>query len=174
MRAPYIAVTVAVGCILAACGRGGPATPPPIPAVDIEERVFSDDNVGIRDSVTLVIRDRDSLNAVWQRVTSTRSRPTPVSEVPGLASVDFQRQMLLLVAAGRMVSGDQIRVDSAGVRRERTGSGREENVLVVLYTITEGCRRINEPRFPLEIVRVRRHDGAVDFRGRRDRATNCR
>jgi hypothetical protein len=159
--------TVVLAVLLCACGRGVPSTPSPLGPVPIEARVFYDNGGGIRDSSQVVIRDAASLQDAWQRATSTQSSPPPAPEV------DFDRQMLLLVSAGRMSPDDQIRVDSVGVRREVAVSGGNQDVLAVQYTITEGCRRFNRDAYPVEIVRVRRYDGEVRFIGRRGRA-ECR
>jgi hypothetical protein len=162
-----IGPTLALTVLLGACGRGVPSTPSPLGPVPIEARVFYDNGGGIRDSSQVVIRDAAALQEAWQRATSTQSSPPPVPEI------DFGRQMLLLVAAGRMSPDDQIHVDSVGVRREVAVSGGNRDVLAVQYTITEGCRRFNRDAWPVEIVRVRRYDGEVRFIGRRERA-ECR
>lgn len=158
---------VVLAVMLGACGRGVPATPSPLGPVPIEARVFYDNGGGIRDSSQVVIRDAAALQEAWQRATSTQTSPPPAPEI------DFDRQMLLLVAAGRMSPDDQIHVDSVGVRREVAVSGGNRDVLAVQYTITEGCRRFNRDAYPVEIVRVRRYDGEVRFIGRRQRA-ECR
>lgn len=160
-------LTVAVAVLAGACGRGGPAAPAPLGPVPADARVFYDNGGGIQDSSQVVIRDAAALQAAWQRATATQSSP------PAVPDVDFSRQMLLLVSAGRMSPDDQIHVDSVGVRREVAVSGGTRDVLAVLYTITEGCRRFNRDAFPVEIVRVRRYDGDVRFIGRRARA-ECR
>jgi hypothetical protein len=158
---------VAVAVLVAGCGRGGPVAPAPLGPVPAEARVFYDNGGGIQDSSQVVIRDAAALQEAWQRATSTQSSP------PAAPDIDFSRQMLLLVSAGRMSPDDQIHVDSVGVRREVAVSGGTRDVLAVLYTITEGCRRFNRDAFPVEIVRVRRYDGDVRFVGRRER-TECR
>lgn len=142
--------------------------PAPLGPVPVEARVFYDNGGGIRDSGQVVIRDVATLQDVWQRATSTQSSPPP------MPSVDFGRQMLLLVSAGRMSPDDEIHVDSVGVRREVAAAGGQHDVLAVQYTITQGCRRFNRDAYPVEIVSVRRYDGEVRFIGRRERATGCR
>lgn len=159
-------LTVLLAGFAAACG-GGPGAPAPLGPVPVDARVFYDNGGGIQDSSQVVIRDAASLQDVWQRATSTQGSPPPPPEI------DFDRQMLLLVSAGRMSPDDQIHVDSVGVRREVDVSGGTHDVLAVLYTITEGCRRFNRDAFPVEIVRVRRYNGEVRFVGRRERA-ECR
>jgi hypothetical protein len=154
--------------LTAACGGSAPRAPAPLGAMPIEARLLYDNGGGVRDSSAVVIRDAAALNEAWQRATSTQGTPPPVPDV------DFRRDMVLLVSTGRMWPDDQLRVDSAGVRRETTTDGRQEEVLAVTYTVTEGCRRINRDAYPVELVRIRRYDGPVRFIGRRERATNCR
>lgn len=153
---------------LAACGRKSqPAAPAPLGPVPIEARVFYDNGGGVRDSGQIVIREAATLRDVWQRATSTQSSPPP------LPTVDFSKQMLIMVAGGRMSPDNQIHVDSVGRRRERNLDGKDQEVLTVAYTITEGCRKFNRDAYPVEIVRIRRYDGQIRFNGRRERATSC-
>jgi hypothetical protein len=170
MRNFTFVLTLGAALALGGCGRGGGAPPAPRPlgAVPIEARVLYDNGGGIRDSMQVAIRDAATLRDIWQRATSTQSSPPPVPDV------DFERQMLLLVASGRMRPEDEIHVDSLGTRREITAAGREQEVLAVQYTITEGCGRFPRDAYPLEIVRVRRYDGEIRFIGKRERASNCR
>jgi hypothetical protein len=122
-------------------------------------RVYTDDGPAFRDSLRLVVRDMNSWNEVWNQATSTQAAPVP------LPAIDFGREMIVVVAAGRMTPGDVIRVDSVGTQ----GSG----LVVVVRTIAE-CRAFSAEAYPLEIVRVRRSDGPVSFIERRDRAGECR
>lgn len=156
--------------LLAACGRGGaPETPAPtFNPVTTAERLYYDNGGGIQEALQLVIRDATTLADVWQRATSRQVEPPPVPQV------DFTREMLLLVAAGRMTPQDEIRVDSVGIRSETTATGRTETVMDVIVRIREGCRRFNADAYPLEVVRVRRFDGPVNFVERREQAADCR
>jgi hypothetical protein len=162
------AATLLLALLTAACGGSPPRAPAPLGAMPIEARLLYDNSGGVRDSSALVIRDEAALREAWQRATSTQASPPPVPEV------DFRRDMVLLVSTGRMWPDDQLRVDSAGVRREATVGGRQEEVLAVVFTVTEGCRRINRDAYPVELVRIRRYDGPIRFIGRRERATDCR
>jgi hypothetical protein len=150
-----------------ACG-GGPRMAAPLAVVPAAARLLYDNSGGIQDSAQLVIRDEETLRQVWGRATATQSDPPPVPQV------DFRREMVLLVAAGRMSPDNEVRVDSAGVRREPTAAGRQQEVLAVVYTVTEGCRRFARDAYPVELVRIRRYDGEVRFTGRRERAADCR
>jgi hypothetical protein len=156
-----------LSALLTACG-GGAAAPRPLGPVPVEARLFYDNGAGIRDSVTAVIRDAETLRRYWGDATRTQSSP------PQVPTVDFNRQMLLLVAGGRMPQEFQIHIDSAGVRNEPTADRKTRDVLLVNYTVTESCRRSNRDGYPVEIVSVRKYDGVVRFTGRRDPAANCR
>lgn len=155
------------GVALTACGRGV-RPPAPLTPVTIEARLWRDDGGGIADSAEHVIRDAETMRDVWERATSTQTAP------PALEEIDFRRQMVLLVAAGRMSPEDEIRIDSIGVRSEAVPSGGRRDVLAVQYTITENCSRFPGDVYPVEIVRVGRYDGDVRFNGRRHRSENCR
>lgn len=152
--------------LLAACG-GATTAVDPLGPVPIESRLFQGNDGGIRDSMTVVIRDAASYAEVFGRATSMQSAP---AQAP---AVDFEREMVLVVAGGRMSPADEIHVDSVGVRRESTPTGSEE-VLAVIFTITKGCISFNRDAYPVEMVTVRRYAGAVRFIGRQRPAANCR
>ena len=97
-------------------------------------------------------------SGAWAQATSTQPAPPP------LPTVDFEREMVLVVGAGRMTPGDQIHVDSAGVRRDF--------FVAVVRTIVQ-CRPFPADAYPLEIVRVARSDKTATFVERRERAANC-
>ena len=140
----------------AACSRVRPPrdqVTPLLPAY----RLYSDDGPAFTDSARIVVKDAGRWRAMWTQATSTQS-----SDVP-LPDVDFGREMVLIVAAGRMTPGDQIHVDSAGTR---SGS-----FVVVVRTLE--CRRFSADVYPLEIVRVKRSDRPVLWVERRERAGDC-
>jgi len=153
---------LACGLGLAACshapvhlGATGPQALTPITSTAL---LFYDDGPAYRDSVRIIVRDAATWSTVWARATSTQ--PTP----PPQPSIDFAHEMVVVVGAGRMKPGDQIRVDSAG---ERSGLYN-----VVVSTVV-GCRRFAADTYPLEVVRVARSDKQVSFIERRDQAGNC-
>jgi hypothetical protein len=164
---------LAAAALLVACGRGAapPAQPQPL---SIDERVFYDDDVGIRDSTTFAIRDRAALEQAWRQITEPRRTPPALDDVPELAGIDFRRDMLIVVAAGRMTRGDRVRIERVGRGQETDARGRQEEVLVVHFTIIEGCRTVPDAAYPLEIVRVPRYNGTVRYQGTRSQATDCR
>ena len=169
MRLSGVTLLLAAASAAAACGGAkAPAAPVPMGPVPVEARLLYDNGGGIRDSGQIVIRDQPSLQDVWQRATSTQSSPPPVP------TIDFQREMVVAVAGGRMSPSHEIHVDSAGIRRERTPAGKEQQVLAVHFTVTEGCTRINRDAYPVELVKIRRYAGEVRFIGKRQPAVNCR
>jgi hypothetical protein len=150
----------------AACSRGRPGEPGPAPWLPLapEGHLYTDNAGGIRDSLRTVVRDESALRLFWQQATAGQSTPPP------LPTVDFARDMVLVVAAGRMSPEDEIRVDSVLVGRETDANGRREPVMSALVRTVEGCGRFTAPAYPVQIVRVRRFEGRVRFVERRDKA----
>ena len=127
------------GCTLvAACHRGAAGMEVLTPVLSTA-RVYYDDGPAFRDSVRMVVRDGAAWRTVWAQATSAQPAPPP------LPAVDFEREMVLVVGAGKMTPGDQIHVDSAGVRRDF--------FVAVVRTIVQ-CRPFPADAYPLEIVRV--------------------
>lgn len=149
-----------------ACG-GGPEEPRPLAAVPTTARLYYDNGGGIPDSMNLVIRDEAAWRDVWRRATSTET------SAPPLPAVDFDNEMVLVVAAGPMTPEDQIRVDSVGVREVVNMNGDRERVLTALVRIIVGCGGFGGEAFPMEIVRVRDYRGEVDFQVTRTPAPGC-
>jgi len=146
------------GCTLvAACHRGAAGMEVLTPVLSTA-RVYYDDGPAFRDSVRMVVRDGAAWRTVWAQATSAQPAPPP------LPAVDFEREMVLVVGAGKMTPGDQIHVDSAGVRRDF--------FVAVVRTIVQ-CRPFPADAYPLEIVRVTRSDKTATFVERRERAANC-
>jgi hypothetical protein len=139
----------------------------PLGPVPVDARLLYDNGGGIQEAGNTVIRDQATLVRIWEQATSAQSSPPP------LPSIDFRTHMVLLVAGGRMSPADEIRVDSAGVRRESTPAGERE-VLAVVYTVSESCRRFARDAFPVEVVQFRRYDGDVRFIENRVRGPDCR
>ena len=141
--------------LVSVCPRGGirPLTP-----VLSESRVFYDDGPTFRDSVRMIVRDQAAWQSQWRRATSLQVTPPP------LPAMNFDREMAVLVAAGRMSPGDQIHVDSAGLQGDY--------FVVWVRTIVQ-CRRFSGDVYPLEIVRVAQSDKPPHFIERRERGASC-
>jgi hypothetical protein len=160
------ALLACAAVLLAACGGARPAAPGPAPLGPVVQAavIYDDDAGGMRDSVRLVVRDPAAFEVLWRRATDGQASPPP------LPAIDFTREMVVAVGAGRMTPNDRIRVDSVGGLRQGPG-GRD--AMVVLVRTTEGCERFPAAAWPLQLVRVRRHDGPVVFVERRVRAEAC-
>lgn len=140
-----------------------PAPPPPPPpehlaVVDQDARLYYDDVPSFPDSMRSVIKDEETWNNIWAQ--ATRGQAT----VPPLPFVDFSRSFVLLVAAGKMRTGDQIHVDSIGPR---------EGKFVAVVSTTVDCHSIPNAAYPFEIVRVKRSDRPIAFIERRAKAPDC-
>lgn len=126
--------------------------------MEADDRIYYDDATAFTDSVRLTVRDAETWNKVWLQATQEQATP------PALPAIDFQRQMLLLVSAGRMRQGDEIRVDSVGLQ-----SGRP---MAVVRTTVE-CQPFPGATYPTEIVRVQRSDSTVTFVEVRSKSGDC-
>lgn len=168
-RADRWAVSFLLVAVAAACGRASPA---PLPAalapVPEQAELLYLTTSGIRDSGQVVVRDNAGYQSLWRRATS--AQPNAVSAPP----VDFTRDMVVMVAGGRMSPADQLHVDSVGVRRESTASGKPRDVLAVVYSVKEACSKLNGDAFPVDIVRVQKYAGEVRFVAHRARGSDCR
>jgi hypothetical protein len=156
-----IVVLLAMGGVVTglACGRGGgggitTSLTPVLPST----RLYSDDGPAFTDSVRLAIRDMATWQQVWAQATSTQGSPPP------LPQVDFTQEMVLVAAAGQMHPGDQIRIDSAGVRA---------GVFVAIVRTITACRPFPAAAYPLDIVRVQLSEREVTWTERRERAPDC-
>ncbi|HET6762733.1 MAG TPA: hypothetical protein VFH27_03650 [Longimicrobiaceae bacterium] len=157
-----LALACAAGAVACGGGKGGLG---PVARTAV---LYDDDAGGLRDSVRLVVRDAVGLERLWRQATAGQSAPPPAP------MVNWGREMVVAVAAGRMTPNDRIAVDSAGVRREPGADGREREVLAVLVRTTQGCERFRTAAaFPVSLVRVPRYAGPVVFVERRERAAGC-
>ena len=132
-----------------------PAPPPPPTLMPPPVALFYDNAGGIRDSLRVVISDPGTLARYWTQATSQQASPAPQP------TIDFDHEMVILVAAGRMTPDDQIRVDSLLVRRELTSEGERVETLTIVVSTVEGCRQFRTEAFPVQIVRARKFDGPV-------------
>ena len=158
-----------------ACGRGQPpiptpASPPPPPAAEpypVPQRLYYDNGGGIQDSIRVVLREEGGFRMRWEQATSRQAVPPP------LPQMDFAREMVVLVAAGRMTTEDQIQVDSATVVQAMDIEGEMQPILTIHVRTTRGCGRFNVDAYPLELLRLRRFDGEVRFNERLTQAEGC-
>jgi hypothetical protein len=158
-------IAVLAPFILTACGGGGggggpvlPAPPTPMPP---PVQLYQDNGGGIRDSTRVVIRDEETLGQYWSSATSPQSSP------PAAPAVNFDREMIILVALGRATPEEEIHVDSLLVRRELNAAGDQVETLAIVVRTVQGCGRFRTEAFPLEIVRARAFDGPIRWEERR-------
>lgn len=159
-------ISVLTPFIFAACGGGGPELPPPPTPMPPPVPLYTDNGGGIRDSTRVVIRDAAALVQYWERATGPQASPPPVP------SIDFDREMVVLVALGRATPEEEIHVDSLLVRRELNAAGDRVETLSIVVRTVQGCGRFRTEAFPLEIVRARKFDGPVRWDERRQQ-TPC-
>ncbi|MDH4260164.1 MAG: protease complex subunit PrcB family protein [Gammaproteobacteria bacterium] len=108
---------------------------------------------GIDEAGQFVVRNSDDWAALWQRVHS-RMRP-----VPPLPEVDFERETMIVAAAGqRRTGGYSIRIDRAW--REGTAT------IIVVHAETpgSGCIVANAFTSAVDIARLPVTPGPIEFR----------
>ena len=159
MRTTLICLACAAVAVNVSCSKSAPIVNPSLAPVLPSERLLYDDQTGYQDSVTMVVRDPATWGAVWRTANQNQA------SVPQMPAVDFATNMVLVVGAGRMRPGDQIRVDSLGVRG---------NAFVAVVRITEECQPFPADVYPLEIVKAPRNNNEVIFDVRRIRGSQCR
>jgi len=121
-------------------------------------QVYYDNGMAFADSARIVVRDAAAWRAIWQRATRPQASPPPMPDI------DFNRDMIVLAAAGPMKPGDVIHVDSIGVDGSTT--------VLAVRTIA-ACQPFPSDAYPFEIIRIPRRDGPVQFIEHRTRAPSC-
>jgi len=165
MRLAIHICLMAVAVVMTGCRRGSaPAQPPPPTPVAPPAPIYYDTGGGIRDSMREVISDQATYAQRWQQATS--AQPSPPQAPP----VDFNREMVIVVAAGRKTPEDQIHVDSLFTRRELMSSGEREETLIIAVRTVIGCGRVRTEAYPVEIVRALRFEGPIRWDERVERA----
>ncbi len=151
-----------LSCSLAASGclfGGGPDTPvdtvTPLAASAV---LLQTDRLVFGDSIRMAVQDREAWSEVWSRVVSRE----PSATLP--RPVDFETEMVLVAAAGRLDTGAQIRFDSVGVRGDR---------YVATVVTVEDCGEFTSDVYPLVMVRVERSDLTIRWVERRERTSRC-
>jgi len=112
---------------------------------------LSDDNDAFPDSSTAIVMDAGRFEDVW-------AQSAAPSAVP---QVDFEREMIVVVAVGRMTPGDAVAVDSAGVREIEFANGESQDVLLLKGRIVRDCTGFEGASYPYQIVKVQRFEGLV-------------
>jgi hypothetical protein len=162
MRAFLLWSTIVLLLLGAGCRRGvlpkAVPSPPTWSGIPSDDLVFHDNQSGIRETVREVVRDPQTFLHMWEQVVRGQMSPPPHP------AIDFDQEMVLVVAAGRMMPGDDIVIDSLLVQEDR---GSES--LTVLVRTEGGCARLRTDAYPIRIVRVHRVEGPVHFVERREK-----
>jgi hypothetical protein len=165
-RAASILAGSALVALIACGGKKGGDLPKPAPSLTVTMRAVEEDaflladnaNAFGTDSIRQVIRDSIAFKQAWERAVSRRSSR------PDRPVVDFNKEMVVLAAAGRMKPGDVIHIDSVGSKGSLT-------VIVVRTTIA--CQSIAASAYPFEMARIPRNNGDDTFREHVMRAPEC-
>lgn len=107
----------------------------------------------------IVVRDGTQWPELWLTITDA-----PPSAGPPRPDIDFTREMVLVAAAGPRPGGDEISIDSVA---ERSG------VIRVAVTTRQGCWGSFWEGAPIDVVRVPRVEGRIQFVERVGRARRC-
>ncbi len=158
MRPKLIPLLLASLLFAGVC-RKSPETVYTVSPVLSSARLYRDDSPAFPDSIRMVVRDVTVWRDVWGQ--ATEGQPTP----PPRPDVDFSRNMVLVVSAGRMQPGDWITVDSAGIK---------DNVFWVFVRTVRECQEFRADAYPFEIVRVTRETLPVEWDDKLEEADNCR
>jgi hypothetical protein len=165
-RAASIVAGGALAVLIACGGKKGGDMPKPAPSLTVTMRAVPDEailmadnaNAFGTDSIRQVIRDSIAFKQVWERAVSR------MSSKPERPAVDFNKEMVILAAAGRMKPGDVIHVDSVGTKGSLT---------VIVVRTTVACQSIATSAYPFELARVAKNAGEDTFREHVMRAPEC-
>lgn len=146
-------------CWFALCvflGSCGKRLPEPIRvSVDLHQIYYSDESKLTQVGGT-AIRNRNQWREYWANVTGSDATPR---------DVDFRSEMVLAYNAGRMRPGDRVQILEV--------QAVEEESLVVWFRIDE-CGTLESEVFPVQIVRVPKREGRVEFQRRTSLEPICR
>ena len=140
-----------VACSATTIDSSPPGTPLQFTRLRSEPYSFTF-NSGFDQPARLVIRDQAAWSAAWQK---TFERSSPVPPVP---DIDFDREVVVLVALGsHSTGGYSILIDGA--------SATEDGTSVVVRSSAPGssCGTTQAFTEPVDIARLPRRQGAVTF-----------
>jgi hypothetical protein len=111
-------------------------------------------NSGLTESTRLVVRDAATWKTTWSRIWTA-------IPAPPLPTIDFSREMVIVVGLGtRPTSGHAIVIESAATE------GGSLNVVVRTDTPGPGCLSAQMLTSPVDVARVPRSDATVQFSDR--------
>ncbi len=136
-----------------ASGQVHPRLPDHLPVLDSISHLRHEQYSGLKDPVRTVVRDSLAWREWWRRVTANLSQAVPVP------SVDFRREMLILVGLGTQRSTGY---DVSVVSVRQVGATLQIRVHVSL--LGRGpCMAGMAATSPVDIIRVPRSGGVVTF-----------
>jgi hypothetical protein len=152
MRVAYL--VPALGCLVAACSGSAP-NPRSEPGA-VVSRIDSSEILlrtgrGLGDPTRTVIRDSVAWDEFWSQANAL------IEPAPALPPVNFADSMLLVAALGTQATGgNSVLIDSVA---------RGTALRVFVTTVTPGpdCRTTLAITWPVQVVRVARFDGSVEF-----------
>ncbi len=155
MNRRILGTVAAIMALVGACSSGAPTpgadTPEPaVTRIDSTAVVLSSGH-GLGDPTRAVIRDSTAWEAFWTQAHALME-PTPPTP-----AVDFTSSMLLVAALGtRSSGGHQVTIDSVA-------RGATLRVFVTAVTPGPDCMTTMAITWPVQVVRVPRFDGSVEF-----------
>ncbi|MDX1392803.1 MAG: hypothetical protein R3195_00360 [Gemmatimonadota bacterium] len=155
------------GLLGLSCGSDPPAATELAPVAE-HSLIYQHDGGGIRDLRRTVVRDRAGLARAWSEATSHQG-----ANAPSMPAVDFEQEMVVVVAAGPRKIGSRISVERVGIRSLPDEEGDMRDVMLVCVVTTASAADIETEVYPVSIVRVTRFDGPVQWQDAPDPAA-CR
>ena len=162
----FVVTSCAAIAMLAACATSTEMSSPPpgtpVPVVRLRAQPYSfTSSSGFDQPARLVVRDEATWQAVWAQVFA-RQRP-----VPSIPTVDFSREMIVVVAQGTHSTGGYgILIDGA--------SESDAGLSIAVRSVRPGAKCVVTEAFtqPVDIARVPLRGGAVKF-VETDQVTDC-
>lgn len=154
-------VMLAAAVALAGCAAEG--TSPEIGRVPVNDTQVLDGRVlqgnlltfryysGLTQRERMVVRTEEEWARLWERITQRVSPPIP------RPSVDFSREMVLVVAMGERPTGGYTIVVEGIVQADRHLHA------MIRESSPDGCGVTGALTQPIDVVRVPRRDGGVSF-----------
>jgi hypothetical protein len=141
---------LAAGCSSGAPSPGAESAQGAITRID-SSAIVLESSQGIGDPTRAVIRDSAAWQAFWAQAHAQ------VEPAPPVPAVSFADSMLLVAALGTRSSGGySVRIDSVA-------RGTTLRVFVTAVSPGPGCVTTMAIAWPVQVARVARFDGSVDF-----------
>ena len=126
--------------------------------LDPSFKLYTDNVLGFADSARIIVRDTIVMRETWNQ--ATKGQPTPLP----MPIIDFNKELVVVAAGGRLKPGDVVSVDSIGTRGAAT---------VVVVRTSIACQPFPSDAFPFEIVKIPRLNGPIHFVEHHIRPQDC-